>query len=1026
MPITVGQLLVNDCLPQKFRDYTRVLDSNGLEDLLRKIAQEDPESYSEVTKKLMDVGNAAAFDTGVTLRLADCETKFDKRPFLKIVADAEKAIENDPSISDKDKAEAMGEVYDKVQSSIEKQVYDTELKAGNQLALQVASKARGSKNQLMSFISTPGNYSDTNGKRVPLFIQHSFAEGLTPAEYWAGSYGVRLSTVQCLTPDTEVLMADWSVKPIGIIRPGDIVMGATREGKMYPTRVTHFFDNGIQPVYEFKFRKFGSKSEFLSVKATDSHKMLGTKARYTKKPQKKWFPQADLLQLSLATTPKSKNSDFRLSLARGCLSSVLLPAEHHPEALLLGLLTGDGCVTHPNFTFSCADKTLISDITPYLETLGLRLTKSNSAGYTWNFNDIIHSNHGVYKAVASFSGREHKFANKNRVVVWEELGDRHSYDKVLPMSIWSWDDQSVIAYINGIIATDGCIHSQRMKDNGKYTREKHTEGFILEMTSENVVRGVMQLLRRRFGIYGTEVQKVWRVDKGRPTYKFYIHHPEMVKKFKELFSTVPGERRIKLEKLNPVISHNSPRVECSAYSKTYIGDVPTVDIEVESEDHMFVLANGLISSNSKIATAKGGAFGKLLSQSANNQVVVMDDCGGASGVPMPVDDDDNLGAVLAHKAGRYPAGTVITKSVLSDLRKDKNNDEIVIRSPITCGCKSGVCSRCAGIRETGDFPPIGYNLGTNAASAFAERVTQGSLNVKHSGRMNGGSTRFSGFGMFSSLAKVPKSYPDKAILSSIDGEVVGIKPAPQGGQYVVISDGSADKEHYVSPGYKILVKEGDKLEAGDQLSDGVINPAELVDYKGIGEARKYWAQRFIQGFRDSGMKGNRRNAEVLAKTLINNVELEDEDESGLPGDVTTYTKWAFGYRPRKDTKLLKPDQARNMYLEQPVLHYTIGTRITPSVIKTLSKFGQDRIFANANRPNARAFMQRVEDSNAVRDDWMARLGTTYLKDRLVEDAQRGAESHLHTTEPSPGLAKGVEFGNWGKPGSKNKSPTFTY
>lgn len=780
MPITVGQLLVNDCLPQKFRDYTRVLDSNGLEDLLRKIAQEDPESYSTVTKKLMDVGNAAAFDTGVTLRLADCETKFDKRPFLKIVADAEKAIENDPSISDKDKAEAMGEVYDKVQSSIEKQVYDTELKAGNQLALQVASKARGSKNQLMSFISTPGNYSDTNGKRVPLFIQHSFAEGLTPAEYWAGSYGVRLSTVQ-----------------------------------------------------------------------------------------------------------------------------------------------------------------------------------------------------------------------------------------------------------------------------------------------------------------------------------------------------------------------------------------------------------------GKVATAKGGAFGKLLSQSANNQVVVTDDCGGANGVPMPVDDDDNLGAVLAHKAGRYPAGTVITKAVLSDLRKDKKNDEIVIRSPITCGCKSGVCARCAGIRETGDFPPIGYNLGTNAASAFAERVTQGALNclvegtlvrmadgsikpietiktgdfvigsdldgnlaptrvlfrfdqgiqpcvrttfigpvneknkiildsttehpvlgliktgttgrsaklgvhkvglkcpffsarvarsiseravdpyvresqveigdrhcydlevecpahiyllgnglivhnTKHSGRLASGEGKYQGFAMFTSMAKVPKSYPDKAILSSIDGEVVGIKPAPQGGQYVVISDGSADKEHYVSPGYKILVKEGDKLEAGDQLSDGVINPAELVDYKGIGEARKYWAQRFIQGFRDSGMKGNRRNAEVLAKTLINNVELEDEDESGLPGDVTTYTKWAFSYRPRKDTKLLKPDQARNMYLEQPVLHYTIGTRITPSVIKTLGKFGQDRIFANANRPNARAFMQRVEDSNAVRDDWMARLGTTYLKDRLVEDAQRGAESHLHTTEPSPGLAKGVEFGNWGKPGSKNKSPTFTY
>ena len=300
------------------------------------------------------------------------------------------------------------------------------------------------------------------------------------------------------------------------------------------------------------------------------------------------------------------------------------------------------------------------------------------------------------------------------------------------------------------------------------------------------------------------------------------------------------------------------------------------------------------------------------------------------------------------------------------------------------------------------------------------------LIVSNSGRLASGEGRYSGFQMFTSLAKVPKVYPDKAILASVDGEVTEIKDAPQGGKYVVMNDGSADREHYVSPGYKILVKPGDQLESGDQLSDGVINPAELVEYKGIGEARKYWAQRFIQGFRDSGMKGNRRNAEVLAKTLINNVELEDEDEAGLPGDVTTYTKWAYSYKPRKDTKVLRPDQARNMYLEQPILHYTIGTRVTPSVIRTLKKFGQDKVFANPDKPNVRAFMQSVVASNAVRDDWIARLGTTYLKDRLEEGVQRGAKSYLHTTEPNPGLAKGVEFGTWGQAGSKNKTPEFTY
>lgn len=1179
MATTVGQILVNDCLPPEFRDYTRVMDSNGLEDLLQRVAKESPEKYREITKKLMDAGDEAAFDNGVTLRLSDCETGFDKKPYLKIVADAEKAIDSDKNLSDVERNKALGEVYSNVQASIEKGVYDTELKSGNQLALQVASKARGSKNQLAQFIATPGTFPDSSGNTVPMFIQHSFAEGLTPAEYWAGSFGTRTSTVQCLTPDTEVLMGDWSIKKIGLIRPGDIVMGSTKDGKIYPTKVVRFYNNGIQPVYDFKFRRFGSKNEFLSVKATENHKMLGTKAKQRKNPRAKWFPAPDLHPLSEAKVPKSRNSDFRLSLARGCISNCILKQENHPEALLLGLLTGDGCVTHTNFTFSCADKTLVKDITPYLASLGLKLHQTKSAGYTWQFQDIHHSNHGKYLAKSSFSGREHRFVNKNRVVVWEELGDRYSYDKILPSTIWNWDDESVIAYISGIIVTDGCVYSHNLGFSGKYKRTKNVEGFSLEMTSEAVVTGIMNLLRIRFGIYGETVTISWREDKGRPTYRFSINHPEMMSKFKEIFKNIPGVRREKLRGLSTTVSRNTPRVECSAYSKTFIGNLPTVDIEVESDDHMFVLANGLISSNSKIATAKGGAFGKLLSQSANNQVVVTDDCGGVNGVPMPIDDDDNLGAVLAQKTGKYNPGTVITKSVLADLRKDKKIDEIVIRSPMTCGCKDGVCSKCAGIREMGDFPPIGYNLGTNAASAFAERITQGALNclaegtlvrmadgttkpieqvnvgeyvlgisskgdiektkvvgkydqgeqqclktifsdgihddavlestsghpvlaavawecghangtgkfpvglqcdfmlveayqqkdtsfsrllmnrvaqehignrhcydlevenethvfmlkcgifcgnTKHQGRLASGTGQYQGFGMITSMAKVPKSYPDKATLASIDGEVTAINDAPQGGKYVMMSNGSGEKEHYVPTGYGILVKPGDKLEAGDQLSDGVINPAELVEYKGIGEARKYWAQRFTKGIRDSGMKGNRRNAEVLAKTLINNVELEEEDPAGLPGDITTYNKWAYTFKPRPDTKILNPSAAVGQYLEQPVLHYTIGTRITPSVAKTLSKFGQDKIFANPNRPNVTPFMQRVEDSNAVRDDWMARLGTTYLKDRLIEDAQRGAISRLHSTEPNPGLAKGIEFGTWGQPGSKNKSETFTY
>lgn len=629
MLTTIGQVLVNDALPPRFRDYSRVMDSKGIEAVLQEIAREAPETYAAVTKRLMDIGNAAAYDTGTTIRLSDLRPAYDKRPLLKAIDIAEQQIRADKTLTDEQKTEMVEKLYDKANSRIMEETYNAELARKNQLALQVASKARGNKTQLAAFISTPGTYSDPSGKMVPMFIRHSFAEGLSPAEYWAGSFGAR----------------------------------------------------------------------------------------------------------------------------------------------------------------------------------------------------------------------------------------------------------------TGVVST-------------------------------------------------------------------------------------------------------------------------------------------------KTATAKGGAFGKLLSASAIAQVITEDDCGTDAGLPVKVDDDDNIGAVLALPAGPYDAGTVITKNVLSELRKDKRHDEIVVRSPVTCGCKDGICSRCAGIRETGGFPPIGYNLGTNAASAFAERITQGSLNTKHSGKVMRGAGSYQGFDMFTSLAKVPKVFPDRATLASVDGTVSKIEEAPQGGTYIsVTSPHGTEKRHYVAPGYALSVKVGDELEAGDQLADGVIDPSELVQYKGIGEARRYWANRFTQAIRDSGMAANRRNAEVLARTVMNTVRLNSEDEAGegLPGDVVTYTRWSNGFKPRSNSSLVAPTVASlGKYLEQPVLHYTIGTRVTPSVLKTLKKFKVGQMMVNDTEPDVTPFMERIEDSNAEKPDWIARLGTTYLKSRLQEDVARGAESHLHSTEPYPGLAKGVEFGDWGQPLSKNKSKTFTY
>ena len=225
-------------------------------------------------------------------------------------------------------------------------------------------------------------------------------------------------------------------------------------------------------------------------------------------------------------------------------------------------------------------------------------------------------------------------------------------------------------------------------------------------------------------------------------------------------------------------------------------------------------------------------------------------------------------------------------------------------------------------------------------------------------------------------------------------------------------DDDRDNKIYVPAALKVSVKPGDRIEAGDAVSSGLVSPADVVAYKGIGEGRRYFTNRFTQAFRDSHYGVNRRNVEILSRALVNNVQVENPDSEGdaLPGDIVRYSAWASGYTPREGAAQVPVDKAVGQYLEAPVLHYTIGTRVTPSVVKALKRHGCTEVTANKTAPGVVPHMVSVAESPAYSGNWMARLGTSYLKDRLLEDVQQGAHSELHSTNPIPSLAKGVELG----------------
>ena len=285
-------------------------------------------------------------------------------------------------------------------------------------------------------------------------------------------------------------------------------------------------------------------------------------------------------------------------------------------------------------------------------------------------------------------------------------------------------------------------------------------------------------------------------------------------------------------------------------------------------------------------------------------------------------------------------------------------------------------------------------------------------NSKHTGGKKGAVDTYGGFDTINQLAQVPEAFKHKAPVSELDGRVEKIEPAPQGGTYITVNG----KRHYADTGLAPLVKEGDEVEAGDQLSHGIMNPADVVRLKGLGAGRKYFAERLTKAFRDSKLSINRRNAEVVARGLVDHVTVEAPEGVGdyLAGETVPYSAVARSYKPREGAKLEKPSAALGKFLEAPVLHHTIGTRITKSMAKELEELGEDKVLTHDEAPGFEPHMVRARAAPQYDEDWMGQLQGSYLEQQLLESARTGAESHLHGTNPYPALAAGVGFAR-GKP-----------
>ena len=399
--------------------------------------------------------------------------------------------------------------------------------------------------------------------------------------------------------------------------------------------------------------------------------------------------------------------------------------------------------------------------------------------------------------------------------------------------------------------------------------------------------------------------------------------------------------------------------------------------------------------DTQFATGQAGYLGKQVTNITGSTPIVEDDCGTTdTGIAFQAASPKNIGAVLLRPFHKYPAGTIVNEDMISEAGDD---EEMLLRSPVTCKSHSGVCAKCSGLGENGRFPAIGDYVSLNAARSFVEPVTQGGIGSKHLGGVGGkkrtdddedeGDDQPTGFKSVDRLFNVPQNFPGGAVLASTEGRVNKIEKAPQGGYYITVGT----KTHYAIPERKIIVKEGDNVTAGDMLTNGVPNPADIEAYKGLGDGRRYFVERLNKALKENGWGTDRRNVEQFTRSMLNKVRITRPDgyNSFLPGDLVDYDEVESTWTPSDSAARLPLQKAVGKYLEAPVLHYTIGTKVTPQMTATLGKHKFDTVLASDKAPPFEPEFVRAQAALANDKSWLTRLSGERLESSLFDATRRG-------------------------------------
>ena len=311
----------------------------------------------------------------------------------------------------------------------------------------------------------------------------------------------------------------------------------------------------------------------------------------------------------------------------------------------------------------------------------------------------------------------------------------------------------------------------------------------------------------------------------------------------------------------------------------------------------FISAHGARKglTDTALRTADSGYLTRRLVDVSQDIIIREPDCGSTKGIVVEDIKDGNqiIEPLQERLIGRYPledikdekgnvivdTDTMITDSIAKDI-VNAGYTKVAVRSVLECKTRHGACSKCYGMGlARRERVSEGESVGIIAAQSIGEPGTQLTMRTFHTGGVAGGDIT-QGLPRVEELfeARTPKGM---AIISEIDG-TVRINDEKKRKEVIVTSKDDS-KTYVISFGSKLRVKDGDEIKAGEQITEGSVNPADLLAVKGVEGVYTYIIAEVQKVYRNQGVDINDKHIEVITRQMLKKVRIEN------PGDSEFYT-----------------------------------------------------------------------------------------------------------------------------------------